>query len=130
MGDVGAHLLGLTFGWVILTGQQFGIPAHVTALPLGALLIDTTYTILRRLFRGERITQAHRYHLYQRLHRSGWSPVQVDGLYLVWTGLFGATALSLQSSNYAGTMLGLTAAVSLAIVVLTERVWATSNVED
>ncbi|MEO1403616.1 MAG: hypothetical protein AAFV72_20555, partial [Cyanobacteria bacterium J06635_1] len=46
------------------------------------LVGDAVYTLLRRLLRGENIFQAHRFHLYQRLHQAGWSHGQVAGSYV------------------------------------------------
>ncbi len=34
--------------------------------------MDASYTLLRRLLRGEKIWQAHREHIYQRLVQLGW----------------------------------------------------------
>jgi hypothetical protein len=35
--------------------------------------VDATWTLLRRLIRGERVWEAHRSHHYQRLVLAGWS---------------------------------------------------------
>jgi UDP-N-acetylmuramyl pentapeptide phosphotransferase/UDP-N-acetylglucosamine-1-phosphate transferase len=35
-------------------------------------IVDASVTLVRRLFRGERIWQAHKSHYYQRLVQSGW----------------------------------------------------------
>jgi Fuc2NAc and GlcNAc transferase len=125
MGDVGAHFLGLIFAWLAVAGEQYGIPFYVGITPLGAFLFDATYTLLRRMMRRENVTRAHRFHIYQRLCRSGWSPIQVDCVYVVWTGLFGATALALQSGYLSSLMVFLAAAFSVGLTVLTEVRWAT-----
>jgi UDP-N-acetylmuramyl pentapeptide phosphotransferase/UDP-N-acetylglucosamine-1-phosphate transferase len=46
--------------------------AAALLLPL-YYLADSTITLLRRLVRGERITQAHRSHFYQRATTGGFS---------------------------------------------------------
>ena len=124
MGDVGSHFLGLFFGWLALTGASYGIPTHVALLPIGAFLFDATYTILRRAFRRENVTRAHRFHLYQRLARSGWTSFQVDCVYVVWTGIFGAAALALHSDRLPRAMVAIAVVFSIAITVYVEARWA------
>ena len=48
-------------------------------------IFDTTFTLCRRLFNGENITQAHRGHLYQLLNQIGWSHVRVSILHFFMT---------------------------------------------
>jgi UDP-N-acetylmuramyl pentapeptide phosphotransferase/UDP-N-acetylglucosamine-1-phosphate transferase len=50
-------------------------------LPLYAICLDATTTLVRRLRRGERLTEAHRSHLYQRLANGGWGHARVTLLY-------------------------------------------------
>jgi UDP-N-acetylmuramyl pentapeptide phosphotransferase/UDP-N-acetylglucosamine-1-phosphate transferase len=83
MGDVGSAFLGFTLATLAMAG---GLPDP--RLPLAGVLVvwpfvfDTTFTILRRLRRGENIFAAHRSHLYQRLVIAGWSHRTVTLLYL------------------------------------------------
>jgi UDP-N-acetylmuramyl pentapeptide phosphotransferase/UDP-N-acetylglucosamine-1-phosphate transferase len=122
MGDVGSHYLGLFFGWVALTGTIHGVPVYLTLLPLGPFLFDASYTILRRVIRRENITRAHRFHLYQRLFRSGWSPIFVDGVYVVWTAICGAAAVTLQSGQV--TWLAMSVAYTIVLTAFVEVRWA------
>ena len=124
MGDVGAHFLGLFFGWVALAGETEGIPFYVTLLPIGPFLYDGTYTIGRRVIRRENITQAHLFHLYQRLRQSGWSAIQIDCVYVAWTGLCGLTALSHQSGTGARWLVMLLAVTAISLTVFVESRWA------
>jgi UDP-N-acetylmuramyl pentapeptide phosphotransferase/UDP-N-acetylglucosamine-1-phosphate transferase len=84
MGDVGSTFLGAVFSGVVLQA-----PSWPEAL--GLLLLVTPllgYACLcvpRRLLNGQRIFQAHRLHLFQRLHQAGWSHLHVSGLYIVGT---------------------------------------------
>lgn len=74
MGDVGSGLLGFAFGAIALAGDRLhGVPLAVTLLPLGVFILDATITLVARLARGERVYEAHRSHLYQRLLQAGWS---------------------------------------------------------
>ncbi len=123
MGDVGSHFLGLAFAWTALSGEAYGVPFYIGILPLGAFLFDATYTIIRRLGRAENVTRAHRFHLYQRLHRSGSSALAVDGVYVVWTVLFGATAISLSTGSHAMILVPMVVILSVAITVVTEIRW-------
>jgi UDP-N-acetylmuramyl pentapeptide phosphotransferase/UDP-N-acetylglucosamine-1-phosphate transferase len=92
MGDTGAASLGFTFAALPLVA----IPdaAAAARLPLAGLLavcpfvFDAVFTVLQRVRRGERLTEAHRSHLYQRLVAAGWTHQQAAGLY---TGLAVAT---------------------------------------
>jgi alkylation response protein AidB-like acyl-CoA dehydrogenase len=72
------------------------------ALSLWLFLADATWTVLRRLARGERVYEAHREHLYQRLVISGWSHPQV-------AAALGAAALGLTALALAALKLGETA---------------------
>ena len=38
---------------------------------------DATLTLIRRRLNGERVSQAHKKHAYQRLNQSGWSHFKV-----------------------------------------------------
>lgn len=57
-------------------------PATAGVLLFWPFVFDATFTILRRLRRGEDIFAAHRSHLYQRLVIAGWSHRTVTLLYL------------------------------------------------
>ena len=76
MGDVGSTFLGFTFaGWAVLSASQSPRPVPLAAwmAVLSPFLFDATVTLFRRLWRRERIHQAHRTHFYQRLVEHGWS---------------------------------------------------------
>lgn len=78
LGDVGSLPIGLILGWllVLLAGNGHLTPAML--LPL-YYLADATITLLRRLARGEQVTQAHRSHFYQRATDNGFSVYQIVG---------------------------------------------------
>ena len=82
LGDVGSGALGL---WFVLGGlllMREGRASVVIAfLPLYPLFLDATVTLVRRLRRGERVTEAHRSHLYQRLANGSWGHARVTLLY-------------------------------------------------
>jgi UDP-N-acetylmuramyl pentapeptide phosphotransferase/UDP-N-acetylglucosamine-1-phosphate transferase len=86
MGDVGSTVLGYTLATLpILAFNQ----AHdsrlfvVGALCVAPFVFDTTLTVIRRAIHKERLFQAHRSHLYQRLTKLGYFHGWVTLLYLV-----------------------------------------------
>ncbi len=95
MGDVGSQVCGfLAADMVILAAPQ---PRVSLVLPLALLplLLDAGVTLVRRAVRGERLTQAHRGHLYQVAHRSGvpaWAVTLVYWALAVWGAWLGLAA--------------------------------------
>jgi Fuc2NAc and GlcNAc transferase len=82
LGDVGSGALGLAMaltGLLLLREENAGLVRAY--LPLYPLFLDATVTLLRRAARGERVTQAHRSHLYQRLANGGLGHARVSLLY-------------------------------------------------
>lgn len=77
MGDVGSGFLGfIVMAGLFLAVEQGGLKL-VTALILPAAFVcDTTFTLLRRIMRGDAWYQSHRMHAYQRLAKRwgshGW----------------------------------------------------------
>lgn len=97
MGDVGAHFLPLCFVTGAVVGESTSAVSFGNALlPLGVFVFDSVYTLIRRLLRGDNITLAHRFHLYQRLQVMGWTPWEINGVYAFLTVLFGGCALMWQ----------------------------------
>jgi UDP-N-acetylmuramyl pentapeptide phosphotransferase/UDP-N-acetylglucosamine-1-phosphate transferase len=64
LGDVGSLPIGLLLFWLLLQLAGSGHLAAAVLLPL-YYVADATITLLRRIARGERITEAHRSHFYQ-----------------------------------------------------------------
>ena len=83
MGDVGSTFLGFSMaGWSVL-GTHLAPPVPLVAWVAGLspFLFDSLATLARRLWRGERIHEAHRTHMYQRLVAGGWSHGRTTLLY-------------------------------------------------
>jgi len=76
LGDVGSLPIGLLLAWLLILLAGRGHIAAALLLPL-YYLADATITLLRRLARGERITQAHRSHFYQRALDNKFSVMQI-----------------------------------------------------
>jgi UDP-GlcNAc:undecaprenyl-phosphate GlcNAc-1-phosphate transferase len=78
MGDVGSTVLGFCAAVVGLRGVAVDAwPLWFPALVFLPFAADASVTLLRRAFRRERLSQAHREHYYQRMIRSGWSHTQM-----------------------------------------------------
>lgn len=99
LGDVGSLPIGLLLAWLltVLAGQ--GNLAAAILLPL-YYFADATITLLRRLIKGERITQAHRSHFYQRALDKGFGvyPI-VTSVFAVNIGLGALALLTIESRS-------------------------------
>ncbi|MEN8147893.1 MAG: glycosyltransferase family 4 protein [Campylobacterota bacterium] len=72
MGDVGSAPLGFIFAIFML--YDAGTPDFLGWLMLLSLFwFDATLTLIRRAKRGEKLSQAHKKHAYQRLIQAGFS---------------------------------------------------------
>ena len=92
MGDVGSTFLGAVFAGVVL--QQASFTAALALLLVATpLLADACICVLRRLLAGQRIFQAHRLHLFQRLHQAGWSHARVASCYIAATAVLAIALL-------------------------------------
>lgn len=80
LGDVGSYFLGFWLAALAVLIVDAGAPVVVAAGPFALYVLDTTSVLLRRLYRGDSITEAHREHAYQRLTQLGWSHVTVSVL--------------------------------------------------
>jgi Fuc2NAc and GlcNAc transferase len=84
LGDVGSGYLGYVVIVLALADTQARAGAIWEWFILGAVFfVDSTLTLLRRLFRGDRVHEAHRQHAYQRLARRWGSHLPVTVLVLV-----------------------------------------------
>lgn len=77
LGDVGSLPIGLLLAWLLALLADRHLVAALL-LPL-YYVADATITLLRRLAKGERVTQAHRSHFYQRAMDNGFSVMQIVG---------------------------------------------------
>jgi Fuc2NAc and GlcNAc transferase len=74
MGDVGSGFCGFALGLLAIISMQSGLMTVWTwVILLGVFVTDSTFTLLRRLWRGERWYEGHASHAYQnaaRLYKS------------------------------------------------------------
>lgn len=72
MGDVGAVPMGFLAGALGLGGWRTGTwPAWFPLLVFLPFIADATVTLGKRVWRRERVWEAHKMHYYQRLHQLG-----------------------------------------------------------
>lgn len=66
MGDAGSGFLGIILG-VLSLQAAWASPAFlwVWLILLGVFIVDATFTLIRRLVRGDKVYEAHRSHAYQ-----------------------------------------------------------------
>ena len=112
MGDVGSTFLGAVFVGVVLHAPTW-LDALGMLLLVTPLLADAGFCVPRRLLAGQPVFQAHRSHLFQRLHQAGWSHSQVSSLYV---GATAALAITFHRGGWPAVMVG-------AGVVLLVGVW-------
>ena len=68
MGDVGSAFLGILIAcFSLITANNGSIDFIIWIILLAIFISDATYTLLIRLFNGERIYEAHKSHTYQHL---------------------------------------------------------------
>lgn len=105
MGDVGSGYMGYMIAVLALVAARESAVALLVWVILGGLFfVDATVTLIRRVARGERVSEAHRSHAYQRLAVRWGSHRSVTSLALfinvLW--LLPCAVLARQYPNYAG----------------------------
>jgi Fuc2NAc and GlcNAc transferase len=66
MGDAGSGFIGVTLG--VLSLQAGWVSSQLLwawLVMLGVFIVDATFTLIRRLIRGDKVYEAHRSHAYQ-----------------------------------------------------------------
>ena len=120
MGDIGSGYLGYTIGVIAFDlSQNTAINFCAWLILGGVFLVDATLTLLRRLFRGERIYQAHRTHAYQWLARrwGSHSRVTIAVLLVNLLWLYPCAAFAVEFPESAGWI------CVLALAPLTVAAW-------
>jgi UDP-GlcNAc:undecaprenyl-phosphate GlcNAc-1-phosphate transferase len=77
LGDAGSYGLGVALALLASYAVIRHIPPEAALAPLALYLVDTGWTLQRRIRAGERVFEAHRTHAYQRLCDVGWSHQRV-----------------------------------------------------
>ncbi len=96
MGDSGSQAASFLIAALAVYGANAsGGRASALVLPVIFLpfIFDVTWTLARRLFRGQNILKAHREHLYQLRNRLGASHARVAIIYMTLTAFSAAAAI-------------------------------------
>lgn len=73
MGDAGSISLGFLAAAMGIWGWQMSYwPAWFPLLVFSPFIVDATVTLIKRVMRGARVTEAHCEHYYQRAVQLGW----------------------------------------------------------
>lgn len=120
MGDVGSGFLGLVFGALALhAAWQAPVLLWCWMVLAGVFVVDATFTLLRRLQRGEAIHQAHRSHAYQiaarRVGRHVPITLGVVAINLGWLGPIAALVAVGRLEGLAGLIVAYLPLLALAI---------------
>ncbi len=100
MGDVGSAFLGYSFAvlpflsvreWSENTVNQMFLP-FITVLLVWLFVFDTVFTFIRRILNGEKVWEAHRGHIYQKLVIDGFPHRTVTIIYGLCSALIASTA--------------------------------------
>lgn len=117
-----------SYGGAILGGFLLGVLSILSTTKVGTLfvalgvpLVDTGYTVLRRVVKGKSPVWGDRGHLHHRLLDAGLSKKQVTLFYWGGTLVLGLLALYLNSSSKLYTILGVSALVGGLLLWLTYR---------
>jgi Fuc2NAc and GlcNAc transferase len=130
LGDVGSLGLGFCFAGLAVVGvNEYDMPWAAFILLLAVFIGDATITIIARLTRGERLTEAHKSHFYQRAVQTGLSHAQVScavvGANLLFAVL-ATLAVTRVEPSWAWPALGIVVLTVLAALV-TRRQYAASS---
>ena len=93
MGDVGSQFCGFLMAVLAVAAGRFeAVELSIALVPmlLFGVLFDVAFTLLRRFMAGDRLTEAHRSHLYQLAQQSGMSALRVTLVhwgFAAWGGL-------------------------------------------
>ncbi|TLP37768.1 MraY family glycosyltransferase [Arcobacter arenosus] len=84
MGDVGSTLLGYNIAvFTIYYSNQTSENFWIWIILFSLFWFDATVTLIRRKLNGEKLSQAHKKHAYQRLTQAGWSHYKVTNYSVV-----------------------------------------------
>jgi len=93
MGDVGSQFIGFISAILGVLASRFGaqtLSVLLVPMLLFGVYFDVVFTLIRRFFAGDRLTEAHRTHLYQVAQRAGMKAPSVTLVHwgmVAWGGL-------------------------------------------
>jgi Fuc2NAc and GlcNAc transferase len=121
MGDVGSGFLGYAlFFFPVLLSARDRVPIPVWCILWGSFLSDATVTLIRRAASRQRLHEAHRSHLYQRLARKWQSQIPVT-LVFGLVNILWLLPLAVAAALFPDAALTLAAVALLPLVVISYR---------
>lgn len=100
MGDVGSTFLGFSLVSFALSRHNSSKSMLILFLILSLFFFDGTFTLIRRLLNGKKITEAHKEHCYQQLVVYGWSHRKVSTYGLGLNLLILCLIIFLEKNNF------------------------------
>ena len=97
MGDVGSQFCGFVLAMLGVAAARFqAVEMSFLLVPmlLAGVLFDVAFTLIRRVFAGENVAQAHRSHLYQVAPRAGVDARVIAGVHWGFAAVGGVVALA------------------------------------
>ncbi len=126
LGDAGSIPLGFLAAAFGVWGWQQGYwPFWFPILVFSPFTADASFTLIKRIRRKEKLSEAHRSHYYQRLVQMGWGHSNTAIVEYVLMFLAGATALwgiSLDAASQANFLAGWVA-IYLGLAMWIDRRW-------
>jgi UDP-N-acetylmuramyl pentapeptide phosphotransferase/UDP-N-acetylglucosamine-1-phosphate transferase len=126
MGDGGSVPLGFLAAAMGLSGWVKGYwPFWFPIMVFSPFIVDATVTVIKRLFRGKKIWQAHREHYYQQLVQMGWGHRKTALAEYVLMSIVGVTALLSfqQSIRIQALALSIVSIIYLIVIRLISSQW-------
>ena len=126
MGDSGSIPLGFAAGAMGMLGWERGAwPIWFPILVFSPFIADATVTLLQRWRRGEKLTQAHKAHYYQRALQIGLGHrgTALSGYALMLLSGVAALIARLYSGLFVAILLALVALIYFVIFQVIDRFW-------
>lgn len=126
MGDAGSIPLGFLAAVFGASGWQQGDwPLWFPVLVFSPFVADATITLFKRAWRGEKLSQAHRSHYYQRLVQIGWghrNTALAEYVLMLLAGLSALYGIGLAYPGQSFLLLGW-CAVYLVLMTWVDKRW-------
>ncbi len=124
MGDAGSISLGFLAAVMGLWGWQQGSwSVWFPILVFSPFIVDASVTLLKRALRGDKVTQAHREHYYQRLIQIGWGHRNVALAEYILMLAVGISALWALQQSFPWQVLLLWCAIYASVLYLLDVRW-------
>ena len=122
LGDAGSVPLGFLAATLGVAGYEQRVwPAWFPVLVFSPFIVDATITLLRRVLARNRVWEAHREHLYQRMVMRGWGHARTAAAWYALMALVvasGIAAVSWPNRGQIGLLIGWVALYAVLYAVV------------